>query len=142
MISNEREYKITRSELRKFEQAAAEYVPSSGVDPGMKKVMEDALGSMAATLREEIKRYEDLRDGRVRQRELDGLADLPSALIEARIAAGLTQRGLAERLGLKQQQVQRWEASSFEGVGLKRLQEIADALGMRIRETVRYARAA
>ena len=142
MISNEREYKITKSELRKFEQAAAEYVPSSGVDPGMKKVMEDALGSMAATLREGIERYEDLRDGRVRQRELDGLTDLPTALIEARIAAGLTQRGLAERLGLKQQQVQRWEASSFEGVGLKRLQEIADALGMRIRETVRYARAA
>jgi ribosome-binding protein aMBF1 (putative translation factor) len=142
VISNEREYKITKSELRKFEQAAAEYVPSSGVDPRMKKVMKDALGSMAETLREEIKRYEDLRDGRFRQRELDGLADLPTALIEARIAAGLTQKGLAERLSLKEQQIQRWESSSFEGVGLKRLQEIADALGMRIHETVRYAVAA
>lgn len=142
MIGNEREYRITKSELRKFEQAAAEYTPSSGVDPRMKEVMKDALESLAETLREEIQRYEDLRDGRVRQRELDGLTDLPTALIEARIAAGLTQRGLAERLGLKEQQIQRWESDRYSGVGLRRIQEVIDALGMGITETVRYAAAA
>jgi ribosome-binding protein aMBF1 (putative translation factor) len=142
VIGNEREYRITKSELRKFEQAAAEYTPSSGVDPRMKEVMKDALESLAETLREEIQRYEDLRDGRVRQRELDGLTDLPTALIEARIAAGLTQRGLAERLGLKEQQIQRWESDRYSGVGLRRIQEVIDALGMGITETVRYAAAA
>lgn len=142
MIGNEREYRITKSELRKFEQAATEYTPSGGVDPRMKDVMKDALGSMAETLREEIQRYEDLRDGRVRQRELDSLTDLPTALIEARIAAGLTQRGLAERLNVKEQQIQRWESNLYAGVGLSRLQEVIDALGMNISETVRYARAA
>ena len=142
MICNEREYRITKSELRKFEQAANEYTPSGGVDPRMKHVMKDALGSMAETLREEIQRYEDLRDGRVRQCELDSLTDLPTALIEARIAAGLTQKDLAERLDLKQQQVQRWESNRYSGVGLSRLQEVVDALGMHISETVRYAGAA
>jgi len=142
VICNEREYRITKSELRKFEQAATEYTPSRGVDPRMKEVMKDALESMAETLREEIQRYEDLRDGRVRQRELDGLTDLPTALIEARIVAGLTQRGLAERLGLKEQQIQRWESDRYSGVGLTRLQEVIDALGVGITETVRYAAAA
>jgi ribosome-binding protein aMBF1 (putative translation factor) len=141
VICNEREYRITKSELRKFEEAIDAnpgYVPSKGTDPRMKEVMNDALESLAETLREEIQRYEDLRDGRVRQRELEGLTDLPTALIEARIAAGLTQKGLAERLGLQQQQIQRWESDRYSGVGLGRLQEIIDALGMRIRETVSY----
>lgn len=145
MICNEREYRITKSELRKFEEAIdanSGYVPSKGTDPRMKDVMKDALESLAETLREEIQRYEDLRDGRVRQRELDSLTDLPTALIEARIAAGLTQKDLAERLDLKQQQVQRWESNRYSGVGLSRLQGVIDALGMHISETVRYAGAA
>ncbi len=139
MICNEREYRITRSELRKFEVAAAEYTPSKGVDPRMKAVMTDALNSMAETLRSEMRRYEELRNGRVNHREIENLKDLPTALIEARIAAGLTQKGLAERLGLKQQQIQRWESNRYSGVGINRLQEVVDALGMRIHETVRYA---
>jgi len=40
--------------------------------------------------------------------ELESLAELPEALIRARIAVGLTQKGLAGRLGLKEQQVQRY----------------------------------
>lgn len=44
-------------------------------------------------------------------REWDGFglpgARLPKALIRARIAAGMTQEGLARRLGVKAQQVQR-----------------------------------
>ncbi len=96
------------------------------------------MESEADELRRQIQRYDDLRDGRVECREFDGLKELPIALIEARIAARLTHRELAERLGLKQQQIQRWEASSYSGVGLERLQEIVDALGMRLRETASY----
>lgn len=67
------------------------------------------------------------------------MRDLPTALIEARIAAGLTQKALGERLEVKEQQVQRWEANLYSGVGVDRLQEVADALGMGVRETVSYA---
>ncbi|HVA20290.1 MAG TPA: helix-turn-helix domain-containing protein [Solirubrobacteraceae bacterium] len=101
--------------------------------------MGDATRSEVEVLRDQVKRYEDLREGRVAEREIDGLRDLPMALIEARIAAGLTQKSLAERLGLAEQQIQRWEASLYSGVGVERLQEVADALGMGVRETVSYA---
>ncbi len=60
-------------------------------------------------------------------------------MIEARIAARLTQRELAERLGVPEQQVQRWEANSYVGVAIERLQEIADALQLQVHETVTYA---
>jgi len=64
------------------------------------------------------------------------LADLPEALIRARIAAGLTQKELAARLGLKEQQIQRYEATRYAGVSLDRVQAVAEALGVKIRERV------
>lgn len=141
MITNERQYAITRAELRRFEEAAEaqQQAPAEGIDPRIGEAMGSALVSQAETLREEIKRYEDLRDGRVAKRELGNLRDLPTALIEARIVAGLTQRQLGERLDIKEQQVQRWETNFYSGVGVDRLQEVADALGMEVRETVSYA---
>ncbi len=142
MIANEREYRITKAARRRFEDAVEAHklsMPGEGVDPRVHAAMGDAMRSEVEVLSKQIQRYEDLRDGRVRQRELDGLTDLPTALIEARIAAGLTQKELAERLGLKQQQIQRWESDRYSGVGLSRLQEVVDALGMGVRETVSYA---
>lgn len=142
MIANERQYRIAKAELRRFEEAIEAQqtsAPSEGVHPRIHEAIGASLQSEADELRAQIKRYEDLRDGRIDHRELEGLRDLPTALIEARIAAGLTQNALAERLGLQQQQIQRWEANLYSGVGLERLQEVVDALGMGVRETVSYA---
>lgn len=139
MITNERQYGISKTELQRFEGAVGKYTPGEEVDPRMREVMDDALRGQAETLRDEIKHYEDLRDGRISKRELGSLRDLPTALIEARIAAGLTQKALGERLEVAEQQVQRWEANLYSGVGVDRLQEVADALGMGVRETVSYA---
>ena len=142
MITNERQYRIAKAELRRFEEAIEVQqasAPSEGVDPRIHKAMGASLQSEVDGLRDQIKRYEDLRDGRVNKRELEGLRDLPTALIEARIAAGLTQKALAERLGIQEQQIQRWEANLYSGVGVERLQEVADAMGMGVRETVSYA---
>jgi hypothetical protein len=42
------------------------------------------------------------------------------------------------RLGFAEQQVQGWEANDYAGVSVERMQEIADALGVRITETIRF----
>lgn len=142
MIANERQHRIAKAELRRFEEAieaGREIPPSKNVDPRIHEAMDASLESEAEELRAKIQRYEDLREGRVSHREIEGLRDLPTALIEARIAAGLTQKALAERLGLQEQQIQRWEANLYSGVGVERLQEVADAMGMGVRETVSYA---
>jgi transcriptional regulator with XRE-family HTH domain len=142
VITNERQYGISKTELQRFEAAAEaqrQEAPSEGVDPRIHEAMGAALESEIEELRAQIKRYEDLRDGRVSQRELGSLRDFPTALIEARIAAGFTQKALAESLDVKEQQVQRWEANLYSGVGVERLQGVADALGMEVTETVSYA---
>jgi len=142
LIANERQYRISKAELRRFEEAVnaqSDREGGSRIDPRIEKAMRASLQSEMDELRRQIRRYEDLRDGRVVQRQFNGLREVPTALVEARIAAGLTQRALAERLGLREQQVQRWEATLYAGVGIERLQEVADAVGMGVHETVSYA---
>jgi DNA-binding XRE family transcriptional regulator len=145
MIKNEREYRITKAHVAGFEGGLIandkREFPAS-VDPGMKKLMHDAIASEIEVLRAQIDHCERLRDGHITSREITSLHELPIALIEARIAAALTQRQLAERIGVAEQQIQRWEANNYSGVGLDRLQSIADALGVQIHETITYSSAA
>lgn len=142
MITNERQYRISKSEARKFEQAitaARGREASPEVDPRIHQAMIDSLESELAILREALDRYEALKAGKVKKRSVGSLRELPVILIEGRIAAGLTQRQLAERLGLPEQQVQRYESTMYSGVSLDRLQDVADALGLEIEERVTYA---
>ena len=44
----------------------------------------------------------------------------------------MTQKGLAKRLGVREQQVQRYEATGYAGASLARLQAVADGLGVQI----------
>lgn len=142
MITNERQYRIANAELKRFEEALAAQEatgPSPDVHPRIHQTMIEATESERDELRAQLERYDDLRSGRVAQRTLTSIRELPIALIEARIAARLTQRELAEQLGVPEQQVQRWEANGYAGVGIERLQEIADALKLQVLETVTYA---
>jgi DNA-binding XRE family transcriptional regulator len=147
MITNQREYRITKTELARFEEGLIAHdardpreLPAK-VDPGMPHLMHNAIAGQIETLRRQIEHYEKLRDGQITSREITSLRELPTALIEARIAARLTQRQLAERIDVAEQQIQRWEANDYSGVNLDRLQSIADALGVQMRETITYVSA-
>ncbi len=142
MITNERQFRIANAQLKRFEEALAAQAatgPSPDVHPRIHQAMVEATASERDELRAQLERYDDLRSGRVAQRTSTSIGELPIALIEARIAARLTQRELAERLGVREQQVQRWEANGYAGVGIERLQEIADVLKLQVLETITYA---
>lgn len=139
MIKNEREYRITKSQANKFAQALSQLAASeaaSGLHPLIQKAQLDALQSQLDELQEQIAEYETLRSGQQAVISLDSLEELPQALIQARIAAGLSQRELAERMGLKEQQIQRYEATDYASADLARVNEVARALGLRVREDV------
>ncbi len=59
-------------------------------------------------------------------------ANVASVIYEARTQAGLTQKQLAERVGMHQSAVARLEDADYDGHSLKTLERIAFALGMRI----------
>ena len=137
MIANEVQRRVTQTAIREFEEALARLDDDAKDSPAwIRKGMREGMESQLVDLREELAEYEALRSGQVRELELRSLTELPEALIRARIAAGLSQKELARRLGMKEQQVQRYEATRYAGATLARVQAVADALGVEIHERV------
>lgn len=132
MIRNDRQFSIMRARAARLEELNKQLEARRPEEP-----REGRLELELATVRGELERinmqlkeYEGLRSGQLAVTGVQSLEDLPRALIQARIAAGLSQRELAERLGIKEQQIQRYEATNYESASLTRLQEIARALGI------------
>jgi ribosome-binding protein aMBF1 (putative translation factor) len=77
--------------------------PAGKTHPALRKAEEGALRSQLADLRTELRKYEGWRSRRRVRLRFNSLEELARALIQARIAAGLSQKNLAQRLGLKEQ---------------------------------------
>lgn len=133
MIKNERQYRITKAAAEKFGRAVAELeaaAPRPDVHRLLQKAELDALRSQLEDLRAQLEEYESLKAGKHTGLELNSIEELPRALVRARIAGGLSQKELADRLGLKEQQIQRYEATDYSGASMSRLQEVCSALGI------------
>jgi len=137
MIKNERQYRITKAQADKFAEALrrVEMSPSPS-NPVIVKASREALESQLADLHADIDEYERLRSGNVHLVEVESFQDLPAALIRARIAAGLSQKDLGERLDMKEQQIQRYEATDYAGASFSTLSAIVKALGVSMREDI------
>jgi ribosome-binding protein aMBF1 (putative translation factor) len=132
MIRNQRQYKITKAQVAKFEQVLQTFderpPKSASVHPRLVQAQREAMASQLESLQAELKEYERLQRKKPSSLKLELVAELPETLIRARISAGLSQRELAERLGLKEQQIQRYEATNYETASLRRVMEVARAL--------------
>ena len=137
MIKNERQYRITQSWAAKFRASLDELTTKQrpkNVHSKMWKAQKAGVRSQLRDLEAELREYESLKSGSHKTLELDSLDALPRVLIQARIAAGLTQEELASRLSLKPQQIQRYEANDYQTASLARLLEIARVLNLRVRD--------
>jgi HTH-type transcriptional regulator / antitoxin HipB len=133
VILNERQYRTSQKKLRDAEQRIRELTSGSGdllVDD--RRAAITSLTVFSAQVRKEIAEFEALRSGAMPVLPITDLRELPLTLIRARIAQQMTQAQLAERLGMKEQQLQRYEMSRYGGARLERLREIAETLGVRI----------
>ena len=86
----------------------------------------EPLLSFQAQLADEIEWYENVRRGKfpIARR----LTQLGQLLIALRIASGLTQRGLADRLAVSESVVSRDERNEYHGITIERAQRVLDAL--------------
>ena len=133
MIKNERQYRITKNQVARFSRTLdhlrRQPTETKDMHPLIAKAQEDALQSQLADLEEQLQEYEALKTGHFDLSALNAVAEMPTVLIKARIAQGLRQKELAERLGLKEQQIQRYEATDYATASLTRIKEVANALG-------------
>ena len=140
MITNERQYRITRRRAADFVRAIKEFDAKSheraDAHPRLLRAEREAMNSQLADLREELEEYERLKAADPPVIPVASLDQLADGLIKARIVAGLSQRALAERLALKEQQIQRYEAERYASASYRRLCEVARALDIRMENEV------
>ena len=140
MIKNERQYRITRAQANRFSEALhrldADAADQSEFHPRLLTVQKEALQSQLSDLEADIQEYETLKAGNFAFEQLKGISELPKLLIRARIASSLSQRDLADRLRLKEQQIQRYEASDYASASFTRIREVVSALGIEVDDTL------
>jgi len=137
MIHSEKEYKEAVDRIAQEKQRLARQkaeLKGMGLGPAEIKRAMDPMLSFHQQLEEEVQAYERLKRGEFE--EIGNLRGLGQLLVSLRIARGLTQRQLAEKLGVHETQVSRDERNEYHGITLERAARILDALGAEVRSRV------
>jgi len=131
MIRTESEYKETVKRIEEQQKHIDEQrarLKAEGLSPDQIKRVIDPIISFHRQFVEETEYYERLKRGELE--ELRGLRGLGRILIALRIACGLTQKQLAERLEVHDSQVSRDERNEYHGITVERANRIMEALGV------------
>jgi HTH-type transcriptional regulator/antitoxin HigA len=136
IILNHREYRVAKARLTQLEAALS---PESVIDNltslasvEVTDARQNAIREEARRLREEIENYESLRASGDAQAELS-IDDLGLLPIVGRNARKLSQKQLADRLEVSEQQIQRYESDRYSSISLSRYQRVLEILGIDVR---------
>lgn len=139
MIRNEKQYEYTQELAKRCEHTLAQY---DARDEEVKQndpwwsAMRESVQSHLDVFRAEIDEYERLVkcDRAVALKiEADSILELPSVLIKARIAANLTQKELADRLGLAEIIIKQYEDSDYQCASWTQIIDITEALAVELK---------
>ncbi|WP_323981934.1 XRE family transcriptional regulator [Aeromonas media] len=137
MIKNDKQLALTKRKIEEF-NAVITTLDKGGdhVHPLLLAAQKNAILSQVNDLELQVEEYESLLSKDYAVFDVDNIADLPKALIRARIYMRLTQKDLADRLGMKEQQIQRYENTEYSSASFSTLLSIVDALDLKIKEGV------
>jgi DNA-binding Xre family transcriptional regulator len=129
MIRTESEYQEAAKRLKEqAERMKAQEQELKGMDLSKEEIRRGMapVRSFHEQLKAEVETYARLKRGRFSDlHNFDGVSEL---LIGLRIARGLSQRDLADRLGVHETQVSRDERNEYHGITVERLKKILEAL--------------
>ena len=133
MIRNEIDYRESVQRLREQERRLSEQRESlvqMGLTPDQVARVTAPVESFHQQVAEEVESYERLKRGEFDEiRNLHGIGRLLTAI---RIYRGLSQRELAQRLGVHESQVSRDERNEYHNITLERAGRILDVLGVEL----------
>src|SRR5882757_5129251 len=132
MLKNEKQYKITKKKLDGINQNI-KAIHVEGEQLSLKsQLILASLTDMSNDMNNEIAEYELLKKDKAKILKARSLSELPSLITEYKIALGLTQKEFSQKIGMKEQQLQRYEAENFQGISFKNLLKILQAIGLEI----------
>ena len=133
MIKNEKQYKISKRKFRELNAQIEKITKETEPAPLRNQLILASLNNSRTAIESDILLYESLKkrkEGVLKERLI---TELPSVITEYKIVSGLTQKQLSQMLGLKEQQLQRYEADGFKSVTFKNLLKFLDLIGLEIR---------
>ena len=132
MIKNQKQYKISKKSLEDINQKIV-ILKAEGYQLSIKKqLILISLEDVSRDLEKEIVEYDLLRKDLSIILKSRTLSELPYLIIEYKIASGLTQKEFSEKAGMKEQQLQRYEAEDFQGISFRNLLRILHAIGLEV----------
>ncbi|GGM13086.1 hypothetical protein GCM10011534_38930 [Pseudooceanicola nanhaiensis] len=137
IILNEKEAREARARISRLSEALHSELAMEPVVAGLPPEVVSQVSRMMKAERERltqaVEAYEVAKETQ-KPTALKALVNQEPGLmlIVARIANGYSQKDLAWRLGVKEQQVQRWEAERYGQISLKNYNRVAALLGVRL----------
>ena len=141
MIGNEHQYRVSREQLARLQQARAGYEVSPHADALTQAALLASVDTLIGDVETEIADYERLVAGDIAALTGHELTDIAEILVKARVAAGLSQGELARRLKVSTQAVNRDEAGGYRRASLERLARVAEVLGLQAEITCQLSNA-
>jgi hypothetical protein len=130
MIKNEKQYKITNKKLAILHEKIAEMKSEGDRLSLTRQLVLNSLLDMSTDMENEVAEYDFLKKNKKNILKSRSLYELPSLITEYKIASGLTQKEFSKKIGMKEQQFQRYEAENFQGISFKNLLKILQAIGL------------
>jgi transcriptional regulator with XRE-family HTH domain len=131
MIRSDAEYRDAVARSRKSAERLIEYreeLQCQGLSDDEVEMSAGLMVSFLDDLNEEIGLYERIKEGDLST--FRTLREVGLLLIAARLARGLSQRELADRLEVHESQVSRDEKNEYQGISLERAAQILEVLSI------------
>lgn len=141
LIKNDLELEITNERLSEFLQAANNF----DMDEGLQKltykkqqILRNAVLGEVEVLREQVNEYNALKSGKVTDWDFRDLINLPTTLIQYRIAKGMSQSELARKVSISETALEDMEDNLFADTDGEMINRIMAALGINVPATVTH----
>jgi HTH-type transcriptional regulator/antitoxin HigA len=131
MLKNEKQYKMAKVKLDKWLQTQDQLQKGASAGQPDWIVAEQAFGieQQIKQLLDEISEYELTESGQRPLPDPTSVLDIPVLLIRWRIACHLTQKDLAAKLGLHENQIQKYESENYGCASFDTISRVANMLG-------------
>lgn len=134
MIKNQKQVGITKERLAELKKAKEIFEDQNNDKTTSKyRLGINSINGLINDLENELHVYEGLVMGDFNILQAKSITELSNVLIGARLAQNMSQKELGELIAVKEQQIQRYEATDYETASLARIQEISIALNLNMK---------
>lgn len=133
MIKNEKQLKISKKKLVDIKKKLVDTKAAKELSALKKKMIAASLENLTEQLRTEIEEYESIREGKAISFADRELADLPQLIMAYKIQNKLTQKTFSKQLGIKEQQLQRYESENFSKMSFQNMLNLLQKIKLSVK---------